>query len=78
MRPKETARLARAFCCPMSTIHLIAQEWERFKARLDSAYPGVRGRDGYLGGLVDSQRGVLDRTIDEAMRSLESARTEGD
>lgn len=54
------------------TIRRIAQEWQTFKTRLDSRYPETRGTDGYLGGLVESQRCVLDATVQEAVSLLPS------
>ena len=52
------------------TLTRIAQEWATFKRRLDSAYPETRGTEGYLGGLVESQRCVLDAVIVDAHSQL--------
>lgn len=52
------------------TLTRIAQEWATFKRRLDSAYPETRGTEGYLGGLVESQRAVLDGLIETANNAI--------
>ena len=57
---------------PDHAIRRIAQEWQTLKLRLDSRYPETRGTDGYLGGLVESQRCVLDATVQEAVSLLPS------
>ena len=60
------------FMDPDHAIRRIAQEWQTLKLRLDSAHPGIRSTDGYLGGLVESQRCVLDATVQEAVSLLPS------
>ena len=61
-----------SFMDPNHAIRRIAQEWQTFKMYLDSRYPENRGPDGYLGGLVESQRCVLDATVQEAVSLLPS------
>lgn len=58
------------FMDPDHAIRRIAQEWQTLKLRLDSAHPGRT--DGYLGGLVESQRCVLDATVQAAVSLLPS------